>query len=285
MIIDSHCHAWERWPYMPEVPDPDTRGIVEQLLDEMDRNGVDRAAVVCAQIWHNPANNDYVADAVRKRPDRLSQLADVASSWSETYHVPGAAKRLETAAERLPMAGFTHYLAGEDDGAWLTSQDGVDFFRVASELRLIASIACAPQHHPAIRRVAERWPDIPILCHHVSSLNKSDAPPSERLQNVLDSAELPNVHLKLSGFHYATDQQARWEYPYDDCRWLYETCYEAYGARMCWGSDYPVVRAAMTYRQSLEAFRTHCSFVSDDDREKILGGTLAGLLARSRQAV
>ena len=29
---DSHCHIWERWPYSPAVPDPTSRGTVEQLL-------------------------------------------------------------------------------------------------------------------------------------------------------------------------------------------------------------------------------------------------------------
>ena len=283
MIIDSHCHAWELWPYLPEVPDPESRGIVEQLLFEMDKNGVDMATIVCAQIWQNPSNNDYIAAAVRKNPDRLRMFADVDSNWSETYHVPGAAKRLEETAMRLPMAGFTHYVATEDNGDWFTSPDGDDFFGVANEMKLIASIACGPQHQPAIRRIAEKWPDIPILCHHMSGLRATDRPPSENLQNVLASAELPNVHLKLSGFHYATEQSARWEYPYNDARWVYEAAYERYGSRMCWGSDYPVVRTEMIYRQALEAFRTHCTFVSEEDRELILGGTLAKILDRSRK--
>ena len=50
MIVDSHCHAWRRWPYQPPVPDPESRGLVEQLLWEMDRHGVDRAAVVDAAL-------------------------------------------------------------------------------------------------------------------------------------------------------------------------------------------------------------------------------------------
>jgi predicted TIM-barrel fold metal-dependent hydrolase len=57
--------------------------------------------------------------------------------------------------------------------------------------------------------------------------------------------------------------------------------YEQFGARrMCWGSDYPVVRFFMTYRQSLEAFRTHCTFVPEEDQAWILGGTLESLLER-----
>ncbi len=91
VVIDSHCHAWERWPYEPPVPDPEERGRVDQLLFEMDGNGVDRALIVCAQIDHNPENNRYVAGAVENDSDRLYQVADLDSFWSSTYHRPGAA--------------------------------------------------------------------------------------------------------------------------------------------------------------------------------------------------
>ena len=74
-IIDSHCHAWRRWPYQPPVPDFESRGLVEQLLFEMDAAGVDQAAVVCARIEHNPDDNDYVAECVRRYPSRRRLLS------------------------------------------------------------------------------------------------------------------------------------------------------------------------------------------------------------------
>jgi predicted TIM-barrel fold metal-dependent hydrolase len=252
------------------------------LLSQMDLNGVDRATIVCAQIFQNFGNNDYVAAAVRKFSDRLDQFADVDSFWSETYHITGAAARLEQAAKKWPMKGFTHYVAAEDDAAWFDSQDGRDFFGVANSARLIASIACGPQHQPAIRKVAERYPGLTVLCHHMSGLRAYGDDARQKMDLVLPSAELPNVHLKLSGFHYVSPPENSWDFPYSDAKWVYEECYAAFGRRMAWGSDYPVVTRAMTHRQSLEAFRTHCRFVSEDDREAILGGTLESLLQKAR---
>ncbi len=146
MLIDSHCHAWEYWPYEPSVPDPESRGRIEQLINQMDINGVQQATIVSAQIEHNPNNNDYIADAVRRYPSRLYQYADVDCSWSDTYQTSGAAGRMEAAIKRWPMKGFTHYLRSEDDGSWLTSQEGLDFFRVAADAGFIANIAGAPHH-------------------------------------------------------------------------------------------------------------------------------------------
>ena len=104
MVIDCHAHAWDYWPYQPEVPDPENRGTAEMLLHEMDRVGVDKAVLVCARIEHNPNNNDYVAGRVEKFPDRLIQFADVDCSWWETYHTPGGADRLAEAARKFREA-------------------------------------------------------------------------------------------------------------------------------------------------------------------------------------
>lgn len=272
MIIDSHSHAWQTWPYKPIVPDAASRGIVEQLLWEMDRNGVDKAVLVCAQIEHNPANNDYVADCVRRYPDRLIQFADVDCMWSPTYHTPGAAARLREAAEKYHLKGFTHYL--KDDYAWFESDEGLAFFETAAEYKLIASLALNPRWQPALRKLAQRFPTVPFLCHHMSLAKVGDA---DGLAEICRSAEVPNIYIKLSGFHYVS--AVGWDYPQRDTHPVVRALYGAFGpTRLCWGSDYPVVRFFMTHKHALEAFRTHCDFVPPIDQALILGLNLQRLL-------
>lgn len=279
MIIDSHCHAWAYWPYQPPVPDPETRGDASQLLNEMDLNGIDRAMVVCAQIEHNPANNAYIAAHVARHPARLCMLADLDSEWSPTYHTPGAAQRLEQIAQQWPVVGFTHYLRKGDDAEWLNSSAGRDLLRVAAEYRLIVSLSSNPDQQPAIRRAAEAFPAIPFLIHHMGYVRLGSGTLAENVRQVCASARLPNIYIKLSGFAYTS--AVEWDYPYKDIQWVVRTEFEHFGAqRMCWGSDYPVVRFFMTYRQALEAFRTHCDFVSAEEKEWILGATLQRLLVR-----
>lgn len=277
-VVDAHCHAWRQWPYQPPVPDPDSRGMVEQLLFEMDAAGVAQAAVVCARIDHNPDNNDYVAECVTRYPKRLHQLADVDCSWMDTYHTPGAATRLATTADQYPLAGFTHYVRRDDDGSWFLSEEGLAFFRVAEQRHLIASLALPPGLQPVLCRLAERFPSVPFLVHHMGQPKATEPPPHGLFSQILASAAVPNVFIKLSGFHYAAP--VAWEYPYADCAWLIRGLYEHFGPyRLCWGSDYPVVRRAMTYRQALEAVRTHCPFIPQEHKARILGDNLQALLA------
>jgi L-fuconolactonase len=243
----------------------------------MDLNGVDQALLVCAQIDHNPENNAYVAEQVQRFPGRLHQLVDLDSQWSAAYHTPGAAVRLQQMVERWSIKGFTHYLAPDDDDIWLLSPEGQALFKAAADLKLIASLSCAPHQQPVIRKLAERFPTVPILCHHMGLPMLGKGLLKENLEQVLASARMPNIYIKVSGFAYAA--QVKWEYPYADVQPIVRALYEAFGARrLCWGSDYPVVRFFMTYRQALEAFRTHCTFVSEEDQGWILGKTLNALL-------
>lgn len=279
MIIDSHCHAWTRWPYQPPVPDDEHRGKIEQLINEMDLNGVDQALLVCAQIDHNPENNSYIAEQVARFSPRLHQVVDLDSEWSATYHQPGASERLKKMVDQWLIKGFTHYLAPNDDGAWLYGDEGQKLFQVAADHNLIASISCLPQQQPAIRQIAERFPSVKILCHHMGWV-KAEETSHDGLKQVLESAKLPNIYIKLSGFAYAT--AINWNFPYADTHDIVRAEYEHFGPqRMCWGSDYPVVRFFMTYRQALEAFRYHCLFVSEADKEWILGRTLEQILGSS----
>jgi|GEM_PF-148389 len=278
MIIDSHCHAWPYWPYQPPVPDPRSRAKAEMLLHEMTLNGVDQAMLVCAQIEHNPANNAYVARVVQRHPDRLHQVVDLDSSWSKDYHSQRGAERLRRFARRWPLAGFTHYLDRADDGGWLSGPHGQAIFAAAEELGLLASLSCYPHQLPAIRALAARFPQVPVLLHHLGHPALGQQPLRESMDEILACARLPNIYIKLSGFVYAQKERA-WDFPYPAVLELVRAEYEHFGPRrMCWGSDYPVVGQFMTYQQALEAFRAHCRFVPAADQAWILGETLAGLL-------
>jgi predicted TIM-barrel fold metal-dependent hydrolase len=110
-----------------------------------------------------------------------------------------------------------------------------------------------------------------------------EAPPYENLGKILHSARLPNIHLKLSGFHYSSPN--RFEYPYADSTRIVQAIYNAYGpSRLHWGSDFPVVGQFLTYRHTLDAVRVHCPFIPAADLDMILGTGLAALLAKAPHA-
>jgi predicted TIM-barrel fold metal-dependent hydrolase len=66
-------------------------------------------------------------------------------------------------------------------------------------------------------------------------------------------------------------------YPFGDLHPYLRRIYDVYGARrMMWGAD--LSRLTSTYRECLDLFRYELEFLSADDREWILGRTLAEAL-------
>ncbi len=277
-LVDSHSHAWRRWPYPPLVPDEDGRGTIEQLLYEMDTNGVEQALVVCASIDGNPDNIEYVASARERHRGRFHFVADLDCSWSATYHAPGSADRLRALDDRYELAGFTHYVQEQNDG-WLLGDEADAVFSVAAERHLVVSLAASPAWQADLRVIARRHPEVPVLCHHLGEVRAADGLGSEGLAEVVASAAVPNIYVKASGFHYASERG--WDHPWPDALGVLSRIFDAYGpGRLCWGSDFPASKRFCTYRQSLEAVLTHCRFFTPEDLRLVLGGTLRGVLAR-----
>lgn len=283
MIIDTHCHAWRRWPYDTMVPDPDSRGSIEALLWEMDQNGVDHAAVVCARIgggaggagFANNDNNEYVTGAAAQHPGRITAWVDVDCVWRRDHHAPGATQRLREIIDSTGARGFTHYVSARNDG-WLRSDDGRAFFAEAERRGLVASLAFSAEWFDDLAAIAQRHPELPILLHHLSNPSQG----SQRQQDVDRLVRISvhgNVGVKVSGFNY--NSEARFDYPYPRSQELFRVIHDAFGpSRLYWGSDFPASRADLTYRQSIEVLRTHAQFLEPDDLTAILGGNAARLL-------
>lgn len=285
MIVDSHCHAWRRWPYDDRVPDRDHRGSAEALLYEMDRHGVERAVVVCARIGEgagrNDDNNGDVAQVASRHPDRLVAFADVDCSWRPEHHTDGAADRLRAVVEGLGLVGFTHYVGPADDG-WFRTDEGERFVAAAAELDLVMSLAAGPAWQPEVRRLAAAHPTLPLLLHHQGGLRLDSPTFDGDLEQVLETAQVPSVLVKVSGFHYLTTPP--WDYPYTEAReHVTRRLHEAYGEhRLAWGSDFPAARPHLTYTQSLEVVRSRCTWLSAPGLAQVLGGTMAEVLRTRR---
>jgi len=240
----------------------------------MDANGVAQALVVCAAIGANSDNTAYVAQARERYPGRLHVVGDLDCTWSSTYHRPGSADRLREMDDRFGLAGITHYLETDNDG-WLLSDEAEALFNAAAQRRLLVSLAAGPAWQADLRVLARRHLEVPVLCHHLGDLRVKDP---GGLAEVVASAAVPNIYVKASGFHYAAE--AGWDYPWPEALEVLRRIFDAYGAaRLCWGSDFPASKRFCTFRQSLEAVRTHCSFLTEEDLGLVMGGTLGGILA------
>jgi predicted TIM-barrel fold metal-dependent hydrolase len=272
-IIDSHCHAWQRWPYKPVVPDP-SRGSAANLLWAMSNAGVGRAVVICAAIGDNPDNSGDAMFAAAASGGRLVPFADIDCRWHDTHRKPGGVARLDALCDRLRPRGVTFYLNESEPADWLLSADGLAFLGAIDARGLILSLACGARQASIIAEAALRFPRLPILVHHLWRVRIGD---DAALRLAVAAARAPNLIVKISGHGHGSD--TGWDYPLPGMQAIARALCEAYGPeRLVWGSDWPVCERFMTYRQALEIVRAHGPEVGPQARALMLGGTMAKLI-------
>lgn len=275
MIVDSHCHIWNRWPYQPPVPDPESRSRAEQLIWHMDQNGVDHAVVIAAAIGDNPANAADAFEATERFPGRLTVFPDLECRWSPDYQRPGSKDRLRAALDRWGMKGFTTYLTEEEDGSWLLGNEGDAFFTLTETMGLVASLSLMPHQLPACGELARRHPGLLILLHHHAFFGPRSGTTMADRELAEAVATQPNVFVKLSGLGNVAGPED--DYPYTGLTWIKSLMLELFPDRTVWGSDFPVSSRHMTYRQSLNVVRNHGNIAPATEAD-VLGNTMARLL-------
>lgn len=263
---DSHVHAWPNWPYVGPGPSSD----VDALLTSLDANEVERALVVAARLAGQPHNNEYVLEAARMHPDRLWAAVEVGAFFAPDE--PSGAGELRRLIESGPVSAVALFPDPARPG-WLTGDEGSAVLAVVAEYGLVVSVAAPPPLQGDLRAAASRWPGIPFLMHHAGMVTLGRPGSASELTEVLASAHAPNIFVKLSGLHYASE----------DSRTIADSLVRplvaAYGAeRLLWGSDHPsAARRAVCYQHSLEHVR---ATIDQADRAAVLGGTLKRLLTR-----
>jgi L-fuconolactonase len=255
-IVDSHCHAALGW-YEP----------IEVLLAQMDRNGVELAALI--QI-NGQSDNSYQVECVRRYPDRLRSVVILDTDR------PDAPAELE----RLVAEGATGVRLRPS--ARSPGDDPLAIWRKAAELGISVSSGGGGDEFAgeSVSEVFEACPTLPIVIEHLGGLKWSDVTPGQR-PRMFDLARYPNAYVKIHGLGEFSQRAmpVREPFPFvEPIAPLIELAYEAFGAsRMMWGSDYPPVSMREGYGNALRFTMERLSDKREDERALIFGGVAAKL--------
>lgn len=256
-IVDSHCHAALGW-YEP----------IEVLLSQMDRNGVELAALI--QI-NGQTDNSYQAECVRRYPDRLRSVVLVDASQLDA--VPQLEQLVAEGATgvRLPP------------GARSPGDDPLAIWRKAAELGVTVSCGGSREAFadPAFAEVFEACPTLPIVIEHLGSLKWSDLSEGGPRPPMFELARFPNAYIKIHGLGEFSERAlpVREPFPFvEPIAPLLELAYDAFGAgRIMWGSDYPPVSMREGYGNALRFTMERLADKSDNERALMFGGVAARL--------
>jgi len=272
-VVDAQVHLWkaesEDWKWVPglrpQMPEPFT---IEKLVPLMDEAGVDRAVIV-PPSWTGD-RNDYGLEAVKRFPDRFAVMGRI------SLKNPQSAALLPKWKEQPGMLGVRVTFGGAA-GAWLT--DGTaDWFWPEAEKADLPVMFLTDGQSARIGSAAERHPRLQLIVDHMGL--STAAIREGRLADAIDQtaslAKYPNVSVKLSAAaNYSSEA-----YPFRDFTPHIKRLFDAYGPRRCyWGTDVTNGYDKATYKQRIAHFTEELSFLSEADKDWVMG---KGILERLR---
>lgn len=281
LIVDSQIHLWpantpER-PWVPgtrpQLPEPFT---IERVIPMLDEAGVDRVVIVPPTL--EGERLDYAQEAVNRYPGRFAIMARV------PLDKPDRAQRLASLRDQPGVLGVRLNFVGQQ-AAWLN--DGTaDWFWSAAEKASLPVMFLTSGQTSLFAGIAERHPQLTLILDHMgvgaglrphldsSGVVRNNLVPEAIAQSAA-LAKYPNVSVKLSSVPLISTEP----YPFRDTIPHIRRLFDAYGPQRChWGTDVTNSLARATYRQRVTQFTEELTFLSEDDKDWIMGRSILARL-------
>jgi predicted TIM-barrel fold metal-dependent hydrolase len=273
MVIDTHIHVWEiseKYPIGPTAPTwnsyPDESGTTEELLEEMDAHGVDRAVLV--QTSWSTWDNGYIADSVARYPSRFSGQGLVDPQNPEN------AEQAHYWVKERGLSGFRFHPMYYPHEDILTNRENRPLWEEIAALGAIVQFHLRPEHAAQINAVAKRCPDNVLIIDHMGYPQRDRS--LSKYQPILDLSQHPNVVFRLSDVAGRSGHP----FPYTDIHPFIRAAHNAFGSdRIIWGTGYPGHHRAKhdwpSLGDELALIQQGLPFLNGCEIENILGNTAA----------
>ena len=233
------------------------------------------------------AMNDYNAFAQRQHPGKFTALLNVDEATADQA---STLAEVDRAVDVLGLRGLYYaqdfsrhgYARNVDHEAFVPFWDKI----VARKLPVFLELSSTPTYDrsgylgnlAALDRLLARYPAHPFLLvmgPPVAHFGKSGA--WQFPADVLATYRRDNLWLEVM---FPITWGGVWDYPYPEAQALIRGMRDTFGTgKLVWGSDMPNVERFCTYRQCVDYVRRHCDFLSASEKDAVLGGNVAGLLA------
>jgi predicted TIM-barrel fold metal-dependent hydrolase len=268
--IDAHVHVWtqdaEKYPLAGNYSVEDVRPplfLPEDILSHARPCGVER--VVLVQMSYYGFDNRYMLDVMRDYDGVFSGIAVVDVE----------AERPDDEMRRLSKEGVRGFRVQPrgDMGRWLDGTGYERVFQCAADENLAICPLINTDALAALGPMCERFAATPVIVDHLCRIGAGQPIVDKDIDALCALAQYPQVMVKVSAFYALGAKKP----PYTDLDPLIRRVYEAFGAeRLMWASDCPYqVQDEHSYAASVDLVEKRLDFLSEQEREQLLGGTAA----------
>ncbi len=274
--IDSHQHYWRiaRGDYGWLTPDlgPIYRDFLpDDLAPLATECGID--ATILVQAAPTVAETEFLLDIAVRTPS----VAGVVG-WVD-FEAPEAIADIARLAKNPKLVGLRPMIHDIADERWMLRPIFDRVFRTIAAQGLVFDALVRPPHLPHLDTLATRYPELSIVVDHGAKPLIATGAREPWARDLSRLAMCANVVCKLSGL--ATEAGKNWNTA--TLRPFMDLIADIFGGkRLLFGSDWPVLNLAGSYRQWFDIVRDFVESRADLDAAAVFGGNAARIyLARS----
>ena len=210
-------------------------------------------------------NFDYGQEAARRYPGRFATMTRV------QLDDPAERQRVPTLRSQPALLGARFFFQPAI-AKWL-SDGTADWFWPVAEKAGIPVMFLTSGQSPLFAAIAEKHPGLPLIIDHIGVTIDAvkDGSMPARVAEAAALAKYPNVSVKLS----STPLYSAEGYPWRDMEAHIKRLYDAFGPQRChWGTDITNSLARATMKQRVTHFTEELKFLSEDDKDWIMGRSI-----------
>jgi L-fuconolactonase len=269
VLIDSHHHLWQYndrdYVWMTGAMTALRRDfLIPDLEVVMHESGVE--ATVAVQGRQTLAETAWLLHLAAQHPFLLGVVG-----WVPLCQ-PDAAAHLERCAENPRLKAVRHVLHDESDDFYMLRDDFNRGVSLLGNLGLAYDILVFERHLPQTIQFVDRHPEQVFVVDHIAKPRIRDQTLSPWKENIQRLAKRENVYCKISGMATEADWSA---WAASQLRPYFDIVLTAFGPkRVMFGSDWPVLTLAASYRRWVETFLSFIVELSPAEQESLCRGAV-----------
>ncbi|HEX3663151.1 MAG TPA: amidohydrolase family protein [Acidobacteriaceae bacterium] len=268
MLIDAHHHLWRYNPrdyawMSAEMISLRRDFLVPDLEKVAQESGV--TGTLAVQARQTLEETEWLLELAARHPLLLGVVG-----WVPLV-APDILGQLDRLAANSKLKAVRHVLHDEPDDAYMLRED---FNRGVSLLHargLVYDVLIFERHLPQTLTFVDRHPRQVFVVDHIAKPRIREGILSPWKENLVELGRRENVYCKLSGMV----TEAAWhQWSLAQLRPYFDAALTAFGPdRLMFGSDWPVLTVAGSYRQWVETFLALIAELSTDEQEQICAAT------------
>lgn len=267
-IIDTHLHLWDRgrlrYPWLENAGHLSNNHSLEALHSATE--GLPIEQIVFLECACDPAQRSEEVNFIKELAGQEKRIQSIVPFVPIENGVE-TDEELERLTDDPMITGIRRILQSEEDSAYCLRPGFVEGVQLLGKFDLHFEVCVNYRQMKSATQLIQKCPDTRFILDHIGKPDIKAQMREPWMQDIEEMAKLPNVWCKVSGMMTEAGQGTITE---DDLRPYLDQVLNCFGfKRVMYGSDWPVLTLAGTYKDWLAMLQSLTQGCSEAEKERL----------------